>query len=188
VFALPTASNHSWWRDVDIIHHPNRHNALFAAAGWCRAMGIARDDAVTVVRDVWRRCCPGTCCRDDQGNPAKPCTWQEAEARLVDAYDQYEAGRDLPPRRDDETDDEYERRAHHERQVAAKLHELRVVDEARHRLAVEQRGHIERPELLTLRDRLARPRTPTRWRIYGWQPAASRSCSRRSSKPARPRW
>jgi Bifunctional DNA primase/polymerase, N-terminal/AAA domain len=175
VFALPTGpADHSWWRDVDVIHHPNRHNALFAAAGWCRAMGIARDDAVTVVRDVWRRCCPGTCCRDDQGNIAKPYTWDQAAARLDDAYERYEAGRDLPARRDDESDNEYERRAQHERQVAAKLHELRVVDEARHRLAVEHRGHVERPELLTLRDRLARPRTPTRWRIDEWQPAGSR--------------
>ena len=52
--------------------------------------------------------------------------------------------------------------------------ELRILDEARHRLAVERRGHVDPPELLTLRDRLARPRTPTRWRIDGWQPAGSR--------------
>ena len=82
-------------------------------------------------------------------------------------------GDDEPPPVND-ADAEFERRIRFELNVNTRLDELRILDEARHRLAVEHRGHIDPPELLTLRDRLARPRTPTRWRIDGWQPAGSR--------------
>ena len=74
----------------------------------------------------------------------------------------------------EDADAEFERRNRFELSVNTKLDELRILDEARHRLAIEHRGHVDPPELLTLRDRLARPRTPTRWRIDGWQPAGSR--------------
>jgi AAA domain len=78
----------------------------------------------------------------------------------------------LPP----DADDEFERRAQYERHVAARLHEMRVADDARHRLAVERHGHAGSVplELLTLRERLTRPRLPTTWRIRDWQPAGSR--------------
>lgn len=46
--------------------------------------------------------------------------------------------------------------------------------EARRRLDAEARGPITAPEILTLRERLDRPRPAARWRIEGWQPADSR--------------
>ena len=58
-----------------MIHHPNRHNALMAAAGYCRQVGLNRDGAIPTIRDVFRRCCPGTCCRDERRNPAKTYSW-----------------------------------------------------------------------------------------------------------------
>jgi hypothetical protein len=122
---------------------------------------------------AWRRCEQPPACET-------PMPWDEARALLVDVYGRYPAGRSegyrhaTPVVLDDPDADDYERRAHHERQVAAKLHELRVVDEARHRLAVERHGNLDPPQLLTLRERLARPRPPTSWRIRDWQPAGSR--------------
>jgi hypothetical protein len=103
----------------------------------------------------------------------------EARALLVDVYERYPAGRseDYRPSAPtvlDDPDAEFERQAHHERQVAVKLAELRVLDEARHRLTVERHGRLDPPQLLTLRERLARPRPPTSWRIHDWQPAGSR--------------
>lgn len=71
-------------------------------------------------------------------------------------------------------DDGYEQLAYFERQVFDELEKLRVRREARRRLDAEARANTEPPEILTLRDRLARPKVPTRWRIEGWQPAGSR--------------
>lgn len=62
----------------------------------------------------------------------------------------------------------------HQRQVGLEVDKLRVRDEARRAYAAEQRGAIEPPEVLTLRERLSRPRAPQRWRIDGWQPLGAR--------------
>lgn len=50
----------------------------------------------------------------------------------------------------------------------------RADQKAMRELAAESRPPIRKPEVLTLRERLARPREPVRWRIDGWQPANSR--------------
>jgi AAA domain len=58
--------------------------------------------------------------------------------------------------------------------VMAKAHDLRVLRDAKRIVAAEDRPPIRKPELVTLRERLARPRSPVQWRITGWQPADSR--------------
>lgn len=74
----------------------------------------------------------------------------------------------------EDVDAELERRLHHERRVAVEMDQLRVRDDARRRLTLEKQGGTARPEILTLRERLARPRPPQRWRIRDWQPLGSR--------------
>jgi AAA domain len=61
-----------------------------------------------------------------------------------------------------------------EQRVTGALARLRASREARRRLDLEERGHPAPPEILTLRERLARPREHPRWAIHGWQPANSR--------------
>jgi hypothetical protein len=60
-----------------------------------------------------------------------------------------------------------------DRDVAIALRRLRVDREARRRLRAEGRP-TETPEILTLRERLARPAPAVTWTIPGWQPAGSR--------------
>jgi AAA domain len=57
---------------------------------------------------------------------------------------------------------------------AERLAFRRADQEAQRKLAAESRPPIRKPEVLTLRERLARPRPPIQWRIEGWQPAGSR--------------
>ena len=54
--------------------------------------------------------------------------------------------------------------------VQAEMSRERARREARRRLDAEERGAIPQPEILTLRERLARPRVASAWRIAGWQP------------------
>jgi hypothetical protein len=56
----------------------------------------------------------------------------------------------------------------------AELATQRMRREARRILDAEERPPAELPEILTLRERLARPRQPVTYRIEGWQPAGSR--------------
>ena len=65
-----------WWVQGPI-GAGNRHKSLIAAAGWCRHNGIARDDAIPTIRDIWQRHDPGQ------------YTWDEALERLDDAYRRY---------------------------------------------------------------------------------------------------
>jgi hypothetical protein len=58
--------------------------------------------------------------------------------------------------------------------LADELDTLRMRREARRLLDAEERPPAELPEILTLRERLARPRQPVTYRIEGWQPAGSR--------------
>lgn len=76
----------SWWRDPEVIHHPNRHNALISAAGWCLSAGLRQDEAVPVIRDVWHRL------GKNEGDPPKTYSWTQALSRLTDAYKRWEAG------------------------------------------------------------------------------------------------
>jgi hypothetical protein len=62
----------------------------------------------------------------------------------------------------------------HERRVQATVDIERAKREARRRLDAEERGHIVPPTFDTLRDRLARPRPATVFRITDWQPCGSR--------------
>jgi hypothetical protein len=58
--------------------------------------------------------------------------------------------------------------------VAEELLKLRARREARRRLDAELRDSDTPPEILSLSERLARPRSDVAWRIPGWQPAGSR--------------
>lgn len=71
-------------------------------------------------------------------------------------------------------DPEEAARLHYESEVRQELRKQRVRLEAQRRLNAEQRPTVAPPEILTLRERLARPRQPVTYRIDGWQPAGSR--------------
>jgi hypothetical protein len=58
--------------------------------------------------------------------------------------------------------------------LAEELALLRARREARRLLDAEERPPASLPEILTLRERLQRPREPVTYRIEGWQPAGSR--------------
>lgn len=77
-----------WWRDGPI-KDGNRHAAIVAAAGWCRRLGMARDDAKIVVREVLSRC---------EGDRY---TLGDALEKLDDVYGRYPAGTVLEERRHD---------------------------------------------------------------------------------------
>jgi AAA domain/Toprim domain len=103
-----------------------------------------------------------------------------AQARVAtpktgkDAADHIAAGHGISDFILVEADVEAARQARHAQRVQAELDQLRVRDEAKRALAAEQRNKLAPPEMLTLRERLARPRPPKQWRISEWQPAGSR--------------
>jgi hypothetical protein len=57
---------------------------------------------------------------------------------------------------------------------AERLAFRRADQEAQRKLAAESRPPVRKPDVLSLRERLARPRPPVQWRIEGWQPTGSR--------------
>lgn len=58
--------------------------------------------------------------------------------------------------------------------LRAEIAQQRLRREAKRRLDAEERPPAHPPEVLTLRERLARPRLETTYRIEGWQPTGSR--------------
>ncbi|MDQ3347583.1 MAG: AAA family ATPase [Acidobacteriota bacterium] len=62
----------------------------------------------------------------------------------------------------------------HARRVAQAYDTERAKRDARRQLAAEDRGAITTPAIESLRDRLARPRVITPWRIEGWQQQGQR--------------
>ena len=58
--------------------------------------------------------------------------------------------------------------------IDREVRRLRARREARRIIESETRSNTEPPEILSLAERLARPRPPVAWRIEGWQPANSR--------------
>ena len=62
----------------------------------------------------------------------------------------------------------------HARRVDAEYHRQKARQDARRRLADEERSPQDSPKLLTLRERLARPQPPVQSRIDGWQPLGTR--------------
>jgi Bifunctional DNA primase/polymerase, N-terminal/AAA domain len=81
-----------WWREGSI-DAGSRHDAIVAAAGWCRGAGLRYDEARPIVRDVLSRCIGGK------------YDLADAYARLDDVYDRYEAGNRLEERRDGQDDE-----------------------------------------------------------------------------------
>jgi hypothetical protein len=159
-------------RDVDpAAHHPKRHLALISAAGYCRAVGLTRDGAIPTIRDVFRRCCPGTCCRDQQGNAAKTYTWEQALARLDDVYARYPAS-EAPVQPAAPTGDEADSSIREQR-VAFEVDRLRVKHRARALFEVELRGPAPPFDAGTLAEVLARPEEPP-YRIEGFLPSGGR--------------
>jgi hypothetical protein len=76
----------AWWREGPI-PYGNHHNAIVAAAGWCRTMGHTIDEAKPYVRDVLSRCVDSA------------YTEEEAFTELDDVYGRYDAGHRLEDRR-----------------------------------------------------------------------------------------
>ena len=62
----------------------------------------------------------------------------------------------------------------HAKRVDAEYHRQKARQDARRRLTDEERGPQDSPELLTLRERFARPQSRLQSRIEGWQPAGTR--------------
>ena len=62
----------------------------------------------------------------------------------------------------------------HAERVEAEYFRQKARQDARRRLTDEERGHVDPPAFLTLRERLARPRPPVQSRIDGWQPLGTR--------------
>jgi hypothetical protein len=60
------------------------------------------------------------------------------------------------------------------RAIATEAHRLRIQRDAKRIITAEDRPPVRKPEVLTLRERLAKPRPLVRWRIDAWQPADSR--------------
>lgn len=77
-------------------------------------------------------------------------------------------------RADDEAAEREARDATREIRIAEEMERERARREARRRLDAEARGGVTAPEILTLRERLARPRQSTQYRINSWQPCGSR--------------
>ena len=84
--------------------------------------------------------------------------------------DDHQGDRDAPHPADDDHQGASDRTG----AVLAELERLRVQREARRMLAAEERPAAAAPEILTLAQRLERPRPPVAWRVHGWQPAGSR--------------
>ena len=59
-------------------------------------------------------------------------------------------------------------------EVSKELTRLRIRDKARRLFDAENRGEVEPPEILTLRELLARPQPDVAWRLAGFQPANTR--------------
>ena len=72
----------------------------------------------------------------------------------------------------------------HARRVDAEYHRQKARQDARRRLADEERSPQDSPKLLTLRERLARPQPPVQSRIDGWQPTGTRVPSIRAARPS----
>lgn len=62
----------------------------------------------------------------------------------------------------------------YEEALQREIARLRLSREARRRLDAEERPPVRPPEILSLRERLARPVPPLTYRINGWQPTESR--------------
>jgi len=58
--------------------------------------------------------------------------------------------------------------------IGEEMERERVKREARRQLDAEDRGPVSLPEILTLRERLERPRAVTNYRISNWQPCGTR--------------
>lgn len=59
-------------------------------------------------------------------------------------------------------------------EVSKELTRLRIRDKARRLFDAENKGEVEPPEILTLRELLARPQPDVAWRLAGFQPANTR--------------
>jgi hypothetical protein len=80
------SDDRGWWREGPV-RASHRHDAMVAAAGWAQRMGLHKNEAKPLVRDVWTRC---------EGDKY---TLDDAYARLDDIYDRYETGNRLEERR-----------------------------------------------------------------------------------------
>lgn len=76
----------AWWRAGTIVH-PKRHNAMVAAAGWCRHKRLTRNEAIPIMRDVFSRIV--------NGSDGVTYTWDDCLARLDDIYARYDEGVDM---------------------------------------------------------------------------------------------
>ncbi len=78
------------------------------------------------------------------------------------------------PDRDIGMDDGQSNEEQHTRRVEAAVNRERANREARRLIDAEERGKVELPKFLTLRELLAEPDPPTSYRIDGWQPRGAK--------------
>ena len=74
-----------------------------------------------------------------------------------------------------------------ERRVDQELYRLQVQRAAKRLIDAEERGPVQDPEILTRRERLARPRIEPQFRIDRWQPKHSRIMFPAPHKGGKPR-
>lgn len=148
-----------WWRRGPIGEN-DRHRSISSAAGHCRQLGLPIEDAITIAREVATR--------------HQPHKYSDAQivGKVRDHYARYTDGakvRDWLQSLDEPEQADAEVSALH-REVAR----LRLQRDARRLVEADDRAGVHKPEVLTLRQRLARPIPDTTYRIAGWQPVGSR--------------
>lgn len=148
-----------WWRRGTIGEN-DRHRSISSAAGHCRQLGLPIDDAVTIAREVASR--------------HHPPKYSDAQivGKVRDHYARYTDGAKVRDWLNSLEEDETEGQQHVE--LMREAARLRLQRDARRIVDAEDRPPVTRPEVMTLRERLARPSPPTVYRISGWQPAGSR--------------
>lgn len=135
-----------------VIGEGQRNATLTRAAGAMRRAGL-NADAIAAALLVMN---------DQRCRPPLPTGEVETIARSVERYQ---------PARDDR-----------DSRIEVEVEQQRIKREARKRLDAEERGAIERPDLLTLRELLAQPEPEEAWRIEHFQRSRTRTMLIASAK------
>jgi len=166
------------WEKVDPntakIGFGDRHGALVSYAGRLRKSGLDLGEVDEAFRQRW------LLCEQPQGQVPEapyhssacpyPVTWEEARAKLQDVFERYPAGQGEGGEGGQEA-----AKAAHEFQVAEELRKLRIRQDARQRLAAENRPASALPPVAPFVDWIERPINPIRYRIDRLAPADART-------------
>jgi len=130
----------------DAIPEHHRHTTLAAYVGGLRERGLTKEEARLLTMKAWERCAQPPVAE-------KSFDRQEAEDLLDDIYSRYPSN--------------------YEKDVAQRLHQLKVNEAAQERFRVERDGPPKELDAGLLKDVLARPREVA-WRISGLLPSGGR--------------